>query len=67
MIAKHKRKCASPKPGPAWKAAQAYGCDMSLIECNLRRTPLERLREHDRALETILNLRKAMERSHGPT
>jgi hypothetical protein len=36
---------------------------MSLIEDNLRRTPIERLRAHNRALETILILRKAMESS----
>jgi hypothetical protein len=34
---------------------------MSLIESNLRKTPLQRLREHDRALETALALRQAME------
>jgi len=63
MTAKRKRKRASPKAGPAWRAAEAYGCDMSLIEDNLRRTPIERLRAHNRALETILILRKAMESS----
>ena len=67
MTAKRKRKRASPKAGPAWRAAEAYGCDMSLIEDNLRRTPLERLRQHDRALEMILQLRNAVEHSHGNT
>ena len=63
MTAKRKRKRASPKAGPAWRAAEAYGCDMSLIEDNLSRTPLERLRALDRALETIFALRQAMKGS----
>jgi hypothetical protein len=67
MIAKHKRRRSSPKAGPAWREAEAYGCDMSLIEDNLSRTPLERLRAHDRALETILQLRNAMVHSHANT
>jgi len=51
------------KPGPAWKAAEAYGFDMSLIEANLALTPLERIRAHNRALNTALELRSAMERA----
>ena len=65
MTAKRKRKRASPKAGPAWRAAKAYGCDMSLIEDNLRRTPLERIRMLDRILNTALALRKAKEHSDG--
>ena len=49
-------------PGPAWKAAEAYGCDMSLIEVNLGKTPCERIRAHDRALAMALALRAAMDR-----
>ncbi len=45
----------------AWSAA-AYGCDMSLLESNLRKTPQERIRAHDRALAAALGLRTAMER-----
>ena len=60
MTAKRKRKRASPKAGPAWRAAEAYGSDMSLIEDNLRRTPLERIRALGHALQTILALRQAM-------
>lgn len=63
MTAKRKRKRASPKAGPAWRAAEAYGCDMSLIEDNLRSTPLERIRILDRVLNTALSLRRAKERS----
>jgi hypothetical protein len=45
----------------AWEQAEAEGMDMSLIEDNLRKTPLERIREHDRALRLALKLRKAMQ------
>jgi hypothetical protein len=48
--------------GPAWKAAEAYGIDMSLIESNLRKTPEERIRSHGRVLEMALALREAMRR-----
>ena len=45
----------------AWEEAEAEGMDMSLIDDNLRKTPLERIREHDRALRLALKLRKAMQ------
>ena len=44
----------------AWKAAEAYGFDMSLIEANLRRTPAERIRLHARTLALALALRQQM-------
>jgi hypothetical protein len=44
----------------AWKAAEAYGFDMSLIQANLRRTPAERIRAHARALALALALRHQM-------
>ena len=43
---------------PAWKAAEAYGFDMSLIEANLRRTPAERIRLHARTLALALALQQ---------
>jgi hypothetical protein len=33
---------------------------MSLLEANLRKTPLERIRAHDRALSMAMALRRAM-------
>ena len=45
--------------------AVAYGIDISLIRANLRLTPTERLRRHDRTLTTIEKLRKAMENKRG--
>ncbi len=64
MAAKRKRKRPSPKAGPAWREAEAYGFDMSLIECNLRRTPRERIRLLNRILNTAFSLRKAKEHSN---
>lgn len=49
----------------AWKIAEEYGFDMSLIEESLRRTPMERMRVHDNALKTALMLRRAMEKRLG--
>ncbi|MFH1733005.1 MAG: hypothetical protein ABIF82_15335 [Planctomycetota bacterium] len=51
-----------PAKGPAWRAAEDYGIDMSLIESNLRKTPAERVRAHSRALATALALREAMKK-----
>ena len=51
--------------GSAWVRAEQAGLDMSLVEANLRRTPLERMRQHDRALHTALSLRLAMKEQHG--
>lgn len=50
-----------PTDESAWKAAEACGCDMSLIEVNLTRTPYERIRAHSRTLAMALALRKALE------
>ena len=51
----------------AWAAAEAYGCDMSLIESNLRKTPQERMQAHARALDAALALTEAMaRRTAGP-
>jgi len=47
--------------GPAWKAAEEYGFDMSIVEANLLKTPAERVRQHCEVLELGLKLRKAME------
>ena len=52
------------KQTSAWKLAEEYGCDMSLLEDNLRKTPSERIKSHQRALNTALMLRKAMEKRH---
>jgi hypothetical protein len=48
--------------GDAWKAAESYGCDMTLLERNLKLTPAQRIRANSRALNLAISLRKAMER-----
>jgi hypothetical protein len=47
--------------GDAWAAAEAYGCDVSLIERSLRESARERIHAHCRALATAIALLKAME------
>lgn len=50
-----------PEAGPAWRAACEYGFDMSLVEDTLRRTPEERLEEHQHALNLVLEIMQARE------
>ena len=50
-----------PDAGPAWRAAAEYGFDMSLLEDALRMTPEQRLDQHQRALDMILELKEAGE------
>jgi len=56
-----------PDAGPAWRAAQAAGIDMALIEENLRRSPWERLQANDRALALIRLVQKATTITDGTT
>ncbi len=46
--------------GPAWRAACKHGHDMSLIEQSLSLTPEQRLEQHQRALDMILELKEAV-------
>ncbi len=48
-----------PDAGPAWRAAHEAGLDMSLVEDALRLTPEERLAEHQRVLNFLLEVQKA--------
>ena len=59
------RNISKSSHGPAWRKAERYGFDMSLLEASLRRTPAERVILHARALNTALALRKAVEKSRG--
>jgi hypothetical protein len=45
-----------PDAGPAWRAACEYGFDMSLVEDALSLTPEQRIEQHQRALNFILEL-----------
>jgi hypothetical protein len=55
----HRSKRTSVTTGNAWAAAAAYGCDMNLLELSLRRTPAERLRVHQSALDLVEALQAA--------
>ena len=46
----------------AWAAAEAYGVDMNLLEISLRRTPLERIRANQDAVDLIEALQRANKR-----
>lgn len=49
----------------AIQRAEAYGIDVSLLEENLRLTPMERLRQNDRCLNEATALRTAYLMTHG--
>lgn len=58
----------NPTPGlSAWDMLRAEGEDLSLLESNLQKTPLERIRAHDRALAAALSLRKALQQAYART
>ena len=44
--------------GPAWRAAQAAGIDMSLIEDALKLTPEQRLAEHQQVINFLLEVQE---------
>ena len=50
-----------PDAGPAWRAAADYGFDMSLVEGALRMTPEQRIEEHQRALNLVLEIESSRE------
>jgi hypothetical protein len=50
-----------PDAGPAWRAAMEYGFDMSLVEDALRLTPEQRLEQHQRALNLVLEVKETGE------
>ena len=48
-----------PDAGPAWRAAVEYGFDMSLLEESLQLTPEQRLAEHQRVLDFLIEVQEA--------
>jgi len=48
-----------PDAGPAWRAACEYGFDMSLVEHSLSLTPEQRLEEHQRFLNFLIEVQAA--------
>ena len=55
---KRRLKSAVTTEKDAWAVAEAYGCNMKLLEENLRRTPAERIAVHG----AVLNLIEVLER-----
>ena len=51
----------------AWVAAEAYGCDMNLLEISLRMTPLERIRANQDAVDLAEALERAGRRRNVKT
>jgi hypothetical protein len=50
---------SSAKQKDPIQAAAEYGIDIAMLKANLERTPAERIRRHQIALETFIMLRKA--------
>jgi hypothetical protein len=51
------------KQSDAWREAEAYGCDMELLEEHLAMTPAQRIRAHASALALAEKLQAAMEKT----
>jgi hypothetical protein len=56
LLQRPKKSAPTAKPD-AWAIAEAYGCDMNLLEASLRRTPAERVEFHQMILDRIQQLR----------
>ena len=52
-----------PRPGTAAAAARDFGIDLTLAYENLKLTPEERIRSLDDFRDSILKMRKALEKS----
>jgi len=61
-MAQSNRDSESPPCGDAWREAQQYGIDTFALLANREKTVLERIRNHDRAMDMALALRQAMGR-----
>ena len=57
--ADHESRITNHDEDPSWRAAREYGCDMSIIDANLRKTPEERIIAHEMALDLARALREA--------
>jgi hypothetical protein len=55
-------KLLDPRPGSKIAEARDFGIDLTLLAANLRRTPAERLRTNDQAVNSVLKLREAVKR-----
>jgi hypothetical protein len=64
----NRRYTCPPEAGPEWRAACEYGFDMFLVEHALSMTPEQRLEQHQRALNLLLEIQAAdeMNAPNGP-
>ena len=56
-------KLLNPKPGSAIAAARDFGIDLTLLVENLRRSPAERIRSNDQAVNDLAKIEHAMRKS----
>jgi hypothetical protein len=47
-----------PDAGPGWRAAKAFGLDLSLIEHSLEQSPAQRLATHQQVLDFVLEVQQ---------
>ena len=59
MSKKKKQRAETSQHTEELKVAIDYGIDISMLKENLKRTPAERIRRHQIALNTVKKLRKA--------
>jgi hypothetical protein len=57
--------CHVVDPGPAWRAAEADGWDMSHVLHKLSLTAQQRMREHNYAIRQALEMRAAFQAQYG--
>ncbi|OGV69584.1 MAG: hypothetical protein A2283_02140 [Lentisphaerae bacterium RIFOXYA12_FULL_48_11] len=59
MIRKNSRNAITSSRHSAWKIAEEHGVDMSLIENNLRISPIKRIMRHEMARHALIMLSTA--------
>jgi hypothetical protein len=66
MSTKAEERLTNPAPGSAIEAAREFGIDLTLIIERLRLTPEERVRELQRAMNALAQIRGAARKSGEP-
>lgn len=59
VMSRHEEKLLNPPPGGRIEAARVYGIDLMLLVERLRKTPEERVRELQHAIEALEAIRGA--------
>jgi len=63
MNRKVEARLLDPKPGGAIAAARDFGIDLTLLVENLRRSPAERIRSNDKAVNDLTKIASALRKS----